>query len=132
MSEPIIEKLAKASHWESNHASIWLATMLHLRRNVERFKFPAKLDLNRRQQLVSLLGKELKELKSLGPLTLFKAEDLTAHEKELMIEHFFSHENILPAHQGEAFVLNEESQFFFFFFFHEHIHLHLIVYSVDI
>ena len=73
--------------WIQNDNSIWLASTVSLQRNIEKFKFPGKLSVDRKKQIIALVSKDLlsSELASLGQLvnpSLIKAEEVGVLEKE--------------------------------------------------
>ncbi|MEI8364795.1 MAG: protein arginine kinase [Parachlamydiaceae bacterium] len=117
--------------WSNNSNPIWLVSTIGLHRNVEKFKFPGKLGTDRKQQIISLVGKELlsKDVSSADGLVnpvLIKAEDIGALEKEFLVEHFLSIQNYNQAHAGEGFVLDETGEFLATLNMGDHIHLQFI------
>ena len=93
--------------WSTNDNPIWLGSTLNMYRNIEKFKFPSKLDEERRKQILSLLSKELLSMEGFVQPAFFKAEDLTSLQKEYLAEHFLSNQNLHSAGIGEAFILDE-------------------------
>lgn len=112
--------------WENNENTVWLASTISIQRNLEKFKFPGKLDTDRRKQIVSLLSKELMSANLLKKPHLIKGEETTPLEKEYLVEHFLSHQNLNQAHSGEAFVVDESGLFLASVNLREHLHLELI------
>lgn len=108
--------------WTSNSNPIWLASTISLYRNIEKFKFPAKLTSERQKQILSLLGKELIGLEELRKPTLYKAEELSALQKQYLGEHFLTNENFQQAHSGEAFLVDESGLFLASLNMDDHIH----------
>lgn len=97
--------------WKDNNNPIWLASTISLYRNIEKFKFPAKLTSERQKQIITLLSKELMNYEEIKKPTLYKAEELSALQKQYMGEHFLTNENFQQAHSGEAFIIDESSRF---------------------
>lgn len=112
--------------WANNPNNVWLASTIHLLRNVEKFPFPAKLERSRRDQIISLVNKFLLHSKKLKKPIIFKSEDIGPNEKEYLFEHFLSSQSFQQAHSGEAFVLDETGKCFISLNFNNHIHFELI------
>ncbi len=112
--------------WANNANNIWLASTIHLHRNVERFTFPAKLERPRRDQIISLVSNFLIHSKKLKKPILIKSEDIGPNEKDYLFEHFLSSQSFQQAHSGEAFILDETGKFFISLNFNNHIHFELI------
>lgn len=107
--------------WVENHNAIWLASTIKLQRNIEKFKFPHKLDLERKKQIVHLAGKELASLEPLKNSYLIKAEEMTALEKEYLVEHFLSSSNYHQATNGEAFLIENSGELLLCFNLQDHL-----------
>jgi protein arginine kinase len=105
------EFLIKNNPWANNENTTWLASTVCLSRNVEKHKFPGKLSIDRRKQIVSLVSKEMTNTEEIPHPVLAKAEDLSGLEKEFLIEHFLISQGFHEAASGEAFILNEEGNF---------------------
>lgn len=112
--------------WDTNDNSVWLGSTISLLRNVEKFKFPAKLEKDRQRQLIALASKELLSGQLLKNPRLLSAEELNPNQKEFLVEHFLSTQNFQQAHSGEAFILEETGLFLATVNIHDHIHLHMI------
>jgi protein arginine kinase len=96
--------------WANNDNPVWLASTVNLFRNIEKFKFPVKLDMERRKQIVSLLTKDIFLLEPFKNSVLFKAEDLSSLEKEYLVEHFLSNQSFHSTGLGEAFIIDPEGE----------------------
>lgn len=112
--------------WENNENGVWLASTVNLTRNLEKFKFPGKLDMERRKQIVSLLSKDLLSTDLLKNPLMIKGEEMSPAEKEYLVEHFLSNQNFIQAHTGEAFVIDQSGQFLATFNLRNHLNLELI------
>ncbi len=112
--------------WSNNANSSWLATTIVLDRNIEKFKFPGKLDTDRRKQIVSLVSKEILAFEGLEKPVVLKAEDLSALQKEFLVEHFLTNKSFHQANVGEAFLLDETGAFLIALNIRDHIHFELI------
>lgn len=113
MSQPETNNplLCNENPWNNSANSIWLGSTLIFLRNLEKFHFPAKLETDKRKQIISLLAKGLLESNQLKSPKLIRAEDISPIEKEFLVEHFLSHQSFHQAHAGEAFILDETGEF---------------------
>lgn len=118
--------LTQTSPWNNNANPIWLASTVSLLRNIEKFKFPGKLNTDRKKQIISLVSKDLLGMKELDNPYLAKGEELSNIEKEFLVEHFLSVQNYSQAHTGEGFILDDTGQFIATLNMRDHIHLQLI------
>lgn len=107
--------------WIQNSNPIWLASSISLQRNIEKFKFPNKLDVERKKQIVSLVGKEFLNAKQFVNPKLFKAEELSFFDKEYLLEHFFTTNDFHQASTGEAFLIDEAGELIILFNLVDHI-----------
>lgn len=103
--------IEKDHPWNNNSNVIWLGSTLTLHRNLEKFKFPGKLSTDKRQQIISLLKRDLLPHQQLKNPKLILAEEMPPLEKEFLVEHFLSHQVFHQAHMGEAFILDETGEF---------------------
>lgn len=109
--------------WKENANTVWLASSLLLQRNIEKFNFPGKLDVDRRKQIVSVIAKELTKLDGLESPMLVKAEESSPLEKEFLMEHCLTNESFQQAHQGEAFIVDSIGTFIITVNIRDHLHL---------
>jgi protein arginine kinase len=103
--------LCQESPWNQNTNTIWLGSTIVLNRNLEKFKFPAKLPADKRQQITALLTRDLLASGQLKHPKAIRAEEMPPIEKEFLMEHFLSQQSLQEAHVGEAFVLDETGEF---------------------
>ena len=122
MSEHYQALLKKKSPWANNKNTIWLASNIALRRNIDKFRFPAKIDVDKRNQIVKLVGNELINSSDLKKPKLLKAEETDPIEKEFLVEHLLSSESFQGAHQGEGFVVDDTGAFLCSLNIKDHIH----------
>lgn len=118
--------------WIGNQNDIWLASKVELQRNIEKFKFPGKLDLDRKRQIVSLTSQELLALEPLKQAELLKVEDLSAFEKEYLTEHFINATGFDQEAIGEALLFDRNGDLLVLFNMKDHIRLLCIDTSKDI
>lgn len=110
--------------WNENPNPIWLASSILLHRNIEKFNFPAKLDLDRRRQIISLISRDLSSLKGIEKPKLLKGEDCSPYEKEFFVEHSMTEGEYHQAHQGEGFIIDRYGEFFISINVKDHLHLY--------
>jgi protein arginine kinase len=114
------------SPWIDNSNTIWLASTVTLIRNIEKFKFPGKLDTERRKQMIALVSKDLLTMEGMQKAQLLNAEDMSPLDKEFLVEHYFAMNNFQQALQGEAFIIDNSGQFFAMLNIKDHIRLHVL------
>lgn len=124
--EPETPFLSNLAPWNDNENSIWLASTLLLHRNIEKFYFPSKLDLDKRRQIVSLVGKQIPKISSLKKPTFLKTEECSALDREFLVEHCLSGESFLQSVQGEAFVFDGSGKSILSVNIEDHLHFHYI------
>jgi protein arginine kinase len=110
-NKPNYPLLCPQSPWNENHNLIWLGSTVALQRNIEKFNFPGKLVIDKRQQIISLLSQDLLNNPLLKKAKLIRAEDMPPIEKEFLLEHFLTSQSFHQTHIGEAFVLDETGEF---------------------
>ena len=118
--------LKQRKPWENNENSVWLASIMSFSRNIEKFKFPMKLEVDRKKQLISIVTGHLSTNPSLKNPQILRAEDIVPLDKEYLSEHFFTNVNFHQAHIGEAFVLDEKGEFLATVNIGNHIQLYLL------
>lgn len=116
----------KNNFWTHNDNGVWLATTINLSRNIEKYKFPGKLNGQRRKQIVALVSKEILGMSSLNNPSLINAEELSALEKEYLVEHFLSIHGFHEAQAGEAFIVEDTGEFLAIFNMRDHLYLKMI------
>jgi len=114
------------SPWEKQAHNVWLATTLSLTRNLQKFKFPHKLDKNREGQVVSLLHESLMKYKDLDHPLLFRSEEIGPLQKEFLLEHFLITDGFHQAHAGEGFVIDDTGEFLGVLNVTDHLQLNLL------
>lgn len=103
--------LCNESPWNNNANQIWLGSTLTLTRNIDKFKFPGKLEEDKKKQVVSLLSQPLLKSSDLNHPQLIQAESMSSNEKEFLVEHFLSNQGFEQASAGEAFILDRTGEF---------------------
>ncbi len=131
--EPSFLSLLKDSPvFNDNQNTCWLATTIQFLRNIEKYKFPGKLETDRRKQLVALVNSYLANNPELAKSFYVKGEEIGYLEKEFLAEHFLSFEMYGQAQAGEGFVIDPALGFIATLNLQDHIHMELIDYKGDI
>lgn len=126
MKDNLIGPLVSKSPWIDNENMIWLASTATLTRNIEKFKFPSKLDNERRKQMIAQLNKEIVSISEIKKPQLLRAEELNSIDKEYLTEHYFQTENFQQSVQGEGFIIDETGNFFATLNIGDHLRLHYL------
>ncbi|MBA3958090.1 MAG: protein arginine kinase [Parachlamydiaceae bacterium] len=112
--------------WDKNDNSVWLASTISFCRNIEKFKFPGKLEGERQKQIVNALSKALLSSEHLKDPLLMRADELSHLQKEFLVEHFLSQQSFQSAHSNEAFLIDKSGEFLASMNIHDHVNLQLI------
>lgn len=112
--------------WDNNENTVWLASTFSLYRNIEKFKFPMKLDAERQRQMIGVLSKDLLKSSLLQKPFMLLAEAATPVQKQFIVEHFLTKEGFQQAHSGEAFIVDETGEFLATLNMRDHIHFQLL------
>ena len=110
-NKPVSAFLPSCHPWANKQNSIWLTSTLSLKRNLEKFKFPAKLNAEERRQIVSLISSELTQLPQLDSPLFLRAEEASSLDKELLFEYFMPTQSFVGAHGGEGFIFDRVGRF---------------------
>lgn len=109
--KPVSFFLPQRRPWAQKQNTIWLASTLSLERNLERFKFPAKLSAEERKQIVSLISGDLMHSLALDKPVFVRAEEASSLDKELLYEYFMPLHSFVGAHGGEGFIIDTKGRF---------------------
>lgn len=115
-----------ANPWKNNNNSIWLGSTLTLYRNLEKYKFPHKAGLDRRQQLIPLITHQVTLQAPESNFHQKNAEELEPTDKELLFEQFLTLESLHQAHLGEAFLLSPAGNLLVAINLQNHVMFHLL------
>lgn len=113
--------LALNEPWKNNANNIWMASTICLQRNIEKFNFPQKLNVERKKQIVSLVGREHLSLESLNKPQLLKADELNFLDKEYLVEHFLTINSFHQTGVGEAFIIDTSGEILTIFNLSDHL-----------
>lgn len=112
--------------WNENPNSVWLASTILLNRNIENYHFPTKLPLEKRKQLVSLIGKEIGQFSAFDQPKMLKSEECSPLDKEFFVEHCLTNEGFIQAVLGEAFIFDRKGETILTVNMEDHLHFHCI------
>ncbi|MCH9626792.1 MAG: Protein-arginine kinase [Chlamydiales bacterium] len=112
--------------WETHSHNVWLASTLSVSRNLSKFKFPAKLDKTREEQILSLIWEGAKEAPQLIHPTLHRSEEIGPLQKEFLLEHFLILDAFHQGHVGGGFIVDEEANFLGVVNQQDHLQMHFI------
>ncbi|MEI8125599.1 MAG: protein arginine kinase, partial [Parachlamydiaceae bacterium] len=117
--------------WSGNSNSAWLVSTMELRRNIEKFKFPGKLESDRKQQIMSLitdgfLSKDVYSSVGLLNPAVVKLGEMSSLEKEFLMEHFLSSQSYQQSNEGEGLILDQTGEFLATLNVRDHLSLQLI------
>lgn len=112
--------------WGNNENPIWLASTIMLMRNIEKFKFPGKLDSDRKKQIISLVSNDLMKMPELKSSQLLKAEELDLVQRELIGEQFLTMQTYNQSGSGEGFIVDERGELLITLNLLDHIHLQIL------
>lgn len=124
--------LSQSTLSEENNNNVWLASTIQIFRNIEKFKFPAKLESDRQNQIITVLGKELLNSNLLEAPALFRSDEVTPSQKEFLMEHYLSAQGFHPVHSSEAFVLEKGGNFLGILNANDHMNLRLLDFSTEL
>lgn len=118
--------------WDENENVIWLGSTLKLLRNIDKCKFPQKLDVDRKKQILTLLTKAFAALPELTNPYTIGTEEMSPMEREFLTEHFLLFEGFQEAGVGSAVGLDKTGECIALFNFKDHIMLQKIDISGDL
>jgi protein arginine kinase len=90
--------------WEKNTNSIWLASTLSLHRNIDKFSFPQKLDIEKRHLVSQLVADTFKAIPALDNVSIFPAGSIHPIDREFLTEHFLIFEPSRDDQHGQDLV----------------------------
>lgn len=118
--------LCNENPWNNNSNAIWFGSTLTLNRNWDKFKFPGKLTIDQKKQVISLLSRDLLNSPQLKEPKLISAEEMSPSEKEFLVEHFISNMGFQQTSVGEAFILDKTGEFLAVLNLRDHLFLQWI------
>lgn len=125
-NHPKNQLLSLKSPWSQDANSIWIASLIEMRRNIEKFNFPGKLDTDRQKQIVSFVSKEY-GVQDVAKNSIFlKGEECSPVEKDFLVEHFLTSESFQHAHLGEAFIVDRKGEFMVAINMKDHLQFYLL------
>lgn len=127
-----LHSLTSTDLWDNRENNVWLVSSLKFYRNLDKFKFPAKLEVEQRKQILNLIETSLLSNSQLNQPYSVHAETLSALDKEFLLEHFLSTESIHQARVGEAFVLDTPGNFIGLLNIRHHLQLQVMEYEGEL
>lgn len=118
--------LLEHTPWETVSNLIWPSTLFILHRNIARYNFPAKMADAQFKQVLSILSELFLKSSDLEKARLLRAEDLNAHEREFLFEHFLSPDGFQNAVAGQGFIVDNTGKFLALLNFQDHLQIELI------
>ncbi len=109
--------------WDHNKNAIWLASTVRILRNIEKFKFAHKLEIEKKKHILDLLSKSALQAPGLVKPYILHASEMSPAEKEFLIEHFLLTEGLQEAVAGSAFLLDQTGETIISFNVKEHIEI---------
>lgn len=102
--------LHKEKFWYEAPYTIWLGSQLSLRRNIDKFHFPSKLQQEQRVHILELVTSALQHTTCFANGKAFESTSLFPQDREWIQEHYFIFDTLPSPHIGEAFVLDSMCQ----------------------
>lgn len=118
--------LSLKSPWSTDSNAIWIASLIEMHRNIEKFNFPGKLDTDRQKQIVSFVNKEFVANDLAKNAYFLKGEECTPLEKDFLVEHFLTSESFQHAHLGEAFIVDRKGEFMMAINMRDHLQFYML------
>ncbi|MBS0629642.1 MAG: protein arginine kinase [Verrucomicrobia bacterium] len=103
--------LLKFIPWNHENQAIWMGTSLTLRRNLNRYNFPSKMQKIEVEQVLQTLKKSLLEESGLEQPHFFAMNTLSATDRELMFEHFLFLRGLTEPPNGSGAVIDDKGTF---------------------
>lgn len=130
--DSLFQGLKQKTSWSIKEDQVILASTLSLTRNVEGYAFPAKLNEDKRLQVLEVLKATAMAQPFLTDHAFVLANELDPIDKEFLFEHFFCTEAFQQAHKGEGFILDKAGLFLGLLNVKDHMQLHYINYNSDL
>lgn len=118
--------LSHNNPWTTNDNTIWLGSTLTLFRNLEKYKFPGKLEEDRRKQIISIIRRDLLDRSLFQNPLLFESNQLSHTDKEFLNEHYLTNQNFQQTLAGEAFLVDDTGMILLTVNIEDHIQILLI------
>lgn len=112
--------------WENHVNPIWPATTFLLHRNLNKFYFPSKMNIEEQIQTLTLTKELILKNSELYHPQFLSAEQLEPLDKEFLFEHFLCMENFQNTSEGQGFVIDESSKFLALLNIDDHLQLQYV------
>lgn len=97
--------------WNHENQAIWLGSSLTLRRNLNRYNFPSKMQKMEVDQVLQTLKKSLLEDSGIEHPHFFAMNSLSSTDRELMFEHFLFLRGLTEPPNGSGVVIDDKGSF---------------------
>ncbi len=97
--------------WNHENQAIWLGSSLTLRRNLNRYNFPSKMQKMEVDQVLQTLKKSLREDSGIEHPHFFAMNSLSANDRELLFEHFLFLRGLTEPPNGSGVVIDDKGSF---------------------
>jgi protein arginine kinase len=118
--------------WYRHSNPVWLGTTLTLYRNLEKYLFPHKAGLDKRQQIIPIINQQIARVAPKYQFQTVLAENIGPVEKEYLVEHFLTHESLNQTHAGESFLISADGDVLVGVNLQNHLTFHIIENSVEL
>jgi protein arginine kinase len=129
---PKIDLPAFKQPWEKNTNSIWLASTLCLHRNINKFHFPNRLDVEKRRLVANLILGALRGSSALAGLITYSGEDLSPLDRDLLAEHFLVFEPMKDSQHGHYYGIEDTGSLLIQVNAKDHLELHTVEVADDL
>jgi protein arginine kinase len=125
-SEKLPKVFTSKLPWSEATDSIWPASSIELRRNLESHNFPSKLTQVHAKEVLSRISLKL------PPFQTLLLSSLPIHDKEILFEHFFLSEGFERQDDGRAFFVDDSGVFLGSINLEDHLHLHSLTFDQNL
>ncbi|MBI5274063.1 MAG: hypothetical protein HY860_03295, partial [Chlamydiales bacterium] len=131
MDKAIITNLSPASLLMENTDAIWPVSRFELKRNINRFLFPNKLNKSGKANVLQLVINTIEEHKLLKNPKRLDAEALSPMEKQILYENFLIQEDICNSKPGIGFIIDDSMNMLISINADDHLCIRKMDYSTD-
>ena len=113
-----------SSPWENNSNEIWLATTMQLRRNIQKFNFPHRLDKEKKKLVGDLVLDSLKDSSGFQNFIVLEAASLSPLEKDFFSEHFLIFDSSCEGRREQTFLIEKTGRTGLVINAQDHVEIH--------
>ncbi|MBY0529178.1 MAG: protein arginine kinase [Rhabdochlamydiaceae bacterium] len=126
---PLPDPLLNHTPWENEINPIWPASLFILRRNLNKYLFPTKMNPSEFQQTFEILKDRVLKTPALDQPICLKAEELSALCKQFLFEHFLCRESFQNTSTHQGFIVDTSSRFMAMLNIEDHLQLQMVDYK---